>query len=311
MLPYLLILIGLVLLYFGAEWLVGASAKLAIRFGVKPVLVGLTIVAFGTSAPELVVSIHSALTGVGGIAVGNVIGSNIFNIALILGLSAVIRPIHIHMQLLRFDVPVVIGASFLMTYLLWDRSIGVLEGVLLLILLVAYMSFNIISAKREKNNQEEIEDVFGKQDPFLKDVVLIVVGLVLLVVGARILVNGAVTLATSFGVSEAVIGLTIVSVGTSLPELATSVVAALKKHNDIAVGNIIGSNLFNILGILGVTGIFGPVVGVGIEYRDLFVMLLVTVLLLPMLWIRFTLTRYEGAVLFLIFLSYIYMVWPR
>ncbi|MFP4164261.1 MAG: calcium/sodium antiporter [Chitinispirillaceae bacterium] len=311
MLPYLLILGGLVLLYFGAEWMVGGSSKLAVRFGVKPVLVGLTIVAFGTSAPELVVSIHSTVTGVGGIAVGNVIGSNIFNVALILGLSAMIRPIHITEQLIRVDVPVVIGASFLMTYLLWDRTVAILEGVILLILLVVYMSFTIISAKREKDSQEKPEKLFGKKDPFVKDIALIVIGLVLLVGGARVLVNGAVTLATRFGVSEAVIGLTIVSIGTSLPELATSVVAALKRHNDIAVGNIIGSNLFNIFSILGFAGILGPVVGVGIELRDLFVMLLVTVLLLPMLWTRFTLTRYEGAVLFMIFLGYIYMVWPK
>ncbi len=312
-LPYALMTFGLVLLYFGAEWLVGGSAKMAVRFGVKPLLVGLTIVAFGTSAPELVVSVQSALAGVGGIAVGNVVGSNIVNIGLILGLSAVISPIHITRKLLRFDVPVVVGASFLVWWILSDGVVSVLDGVILLALFTTYIGFNIISAKREKDvTPPEMEEILTKKkDPVSKDLFFIIAGLTLLVMGARLLVQGAVEIATRFGISEAVIGLTIVSIGTSLPELATSIVAAVKKQNDIAVGNIIGSNLFNIFCILGVAGVLGPINFGGIELRDILVMLVLAVLLLPMLWTRFTLHRWEGAILLAIYGGYLVAVWPR
>jgi len=305
--PYACLLAGFVVLYFGAEWLVGGSARLAVRFGVKPLLVGVTVVALGTSAPEFVVSVQSALGGVGGIAVGNVIGSNICNTALVLGLSALICPILVSRQFFRFDIPVLVGASFLGWYFLSDGTISVWEGIVLLALFAGYMVYNIANAKAGVGEADpEVESVVGdgKKISVLKNTLLVLLGLAMLVGGAKLLVTGAVKIAESFNVSDAVIGLTIVAFGTSLPELATSVVAAVKKHNDIAVGNVVGSNLFNILCILGVVGTMGPLNSSGVTQRDLLIMSLINLVLFIPLIFKSIINRWIGGVLAGTYIAY-------
>jgi cation:H+ antiporter len=312
--PYAGLISGFVVLYFGAEWLVGASARLAVRFGVKPLLVGVTIVAMGTSAPEFVVSVRSALAGSGGIAVGNVVGSNICNTALVLGLSALLCPILITRQFFRFDIPALTGVSFLTWYFLSDGAVQVWEGVALLALFAGYMAVNIAGAKQEgaaAASGAGVAVAKGRKAT-AKDLLLILVGLGMLVGGAYLLVEGAKVIAKSFGVSEAVIGLTIVAFGTSLPELATSVVAAVKKHNDIAVGNVLGSNMFNILCILGVVGVMGPI-DAGDEngkigLRDMLFMTMINFVILIPLLTKKTITRWTGGLLAGTYVAYILLL---
>jgi len=305
LMPYIFLIAGLVMLYYGAEWLVDASAKLALRLGVKPLMVGLTIVAFGTSAPELVVSIQSALEGVGGISVGNVVGSNICNIALILGLSALICPMLVSKQLFKFDIPVCLFASGLLWFFLKDDLMEIWEGVVLLVFFAGYIAWCVANAKKSGGAGAETAGGSGKQSSMARNIVFIVAGLAMLVVGAYLLVKGAVEIATNWGVSEAVIGLTIVAIGTSLPELATSLVAAIKKQNDIAIGNIVGSNIFNILCILGMVGVMGPTEAKGIEIRDiLLVTALAAALFVPLITKR-RMARWMGAALFATYIVYI------
>jgi len=312
--PYAYLLSGFVVLYFGAEWLVGASARLAVRFGVKPLLVGVTIVAMGTSAPEFVVSVQAAaaIPTRGGIAVGNVVGSNICNTALVLGLSALICPILVSKQFFKFDIPVLIGVSFLAWHFLSDGAIQVWEGVVILALFAGYMAFNIANAKAGGGEDAGVAAGDEKKVSVVKNVLLVLLGLGMLIGGANLLVNGAVKIAESFKVSEAVIGLTIVAFGTSLPELATSVVAAVRKHNDIAVGNVVGSNLFNILCILGVVGVMGNKdTGMdtgGVVPRDLMIMSLINVVLLMPLVAKRTLNRWIGGLLAGAYIAYIFML---
>jgi cation:H+ antiporter len=311
-LPYLYLLSGLAVLYFGAEWLVGASARLAVRFGVKPLLVGVTVVALGTSAPEFVVSVQSALGGIGGIAMGNVVGSNICNTALVLGLSALICPVLVTRQFFKFDIPVLIGASFLAWFFLSDSVVQVWEGVVLMVFFTGYMAFNIANAKAGGGGVDaEVATVVrggGKKISVVKNTRLVLLGLAMLVAGAELLVRGAVKIAESFKVSEAVIGLTIVAFGTSLPELATSVVAAVRKHNDIAVGNVVGSNLFNILCILGVVGAMGPIETGGVSSRDMLFMSLINIVLFAPLITGSIINRWIGGLLTGAYVAYILML---
>jgi cation:H+ antiporter len=302
--PYAFLIAGIVFLYFGADWLVDASAKLALHLGVKPLIVGLTIVALGTSAPELVVSIKSVLAGSGDLAVGNVVGSNICNVALILGLSALICPIHTSKQLFKFDIPVVVLASLLVWLFLRDNVVQIWEGAVFLILFAGYIAYSIVNAKSD----EKIEPYSGKSDSVIRSIEFIVVGLGLLIVGSEFLVRGAMELASRWGVSEAIIGITVVAVGTSLPELATSAVAAFKRHSDIAIGNIVGSNIFNILGILGVVGVMGPIKAEGILLKDILVMIALAVILLAPLLTKRVLTRWQGAVLLGIYVVFIFFI---
>jgi cation:H+ antiporter len=298
---------GLVLLYFGAEWLVRGAASLALRFGLTPLVVGLTVVAFGTSAPELVVSVGSALEGRGGLAIGNVVGSNIVNVALILGLSVLIRPALVKTQLLRLDVPLMIGASVLLFVLLLDGMLNRVEGVFLFAGLVAYTGFNIWQSRREQTaRQTDLAEVLPTPSGSVgRDVGWVVVGLVVLVVGAQLLVSGAVSIAEAAGLSEAVIGLTIVAIGTSLPELATSIVAALRGEGDIAVGNVVGSNVFNLLGILGLSSMLAPLERGGIGLFDLGTMLFLALLLVPLMRSGFQLSRWEGSLLMACYAVYL------
>ena len=271
----LFLLAGLVLLYFGAEGLVRGSSSIALRLGISPLLIGLTVVAFGTSAPELVVSLKAALMGQGDISVGNVVGSNICNIGLILAFSALIVPIKVASQIVRVDTPIMIAVTGLALVLLYDGMLSRLEGVFLFSLLVVYIIFSILLAKKKPADAlsaEFSEEIKMSKKGLVLDLAMVIGGLVMLVFGARFLVDSAIEIARSIGLSEAVIGLTIVAIGTSLPEFATSLVAALKKEADIAVGNVVGSNIFNILGILGISAVVTPLSSSGITGIDLGVM---------------------------------------
>jgi len=300
MLITLSIIGGFIILTLGAEALVRGASSIALRLGITPLIIGLTIVAFGTSAPELAVSVKSALAGNSGIALGNVIGSNIANIGLILAITALIRPIQVQSQVVKRDIPLMILASMLFWGLLLDGELSLIDGVILLSLLFGYLTFSYISSKNS-NDEEEIEA--GPNNPLLSGL-FILVGISMLVGGGILFVNGAVDLAKTFGVSEVIIGLTIVAIGTSMPELVTSVIAALKGQSDIAIGNVVGSNLFNILGILGVTAIVHPVSSLGFQPFDFMVMLALAVVIMPFAWTGLRIGRREGSVLLLSYLGY-------
>lgn len=303
----LFIIIGSILLYFGAEGLVRGSASLATRVGISPLIAGLTIVAFGTSAPELSVSLLAALGGNPDIALGNVVGSNIFNIAVILGIAALIQPIQIHLGVIRRDIPVMIGTSAIAFGLIFYGGFTRLAGIALVLGLAAYL---MVAIRSEKSDTEGVEapPLFSKS--WIIDTAVLLVGLGVLILGSRLFVEGATAVAKSWGVSDAVIGLTVVAAGTSLPELATSVVAAFRKHADIAIGNVVGSNIFNIFGILGVTATVSPIPASGIGLLDAGVMLFVSVLLLPFALTGRKISRGEGAVFLGIYGGYLFLLWP-
>jgi cation:H+ antiporter len=303
-----MILAGLVLLYFGAEGLVRGSASLALRFGMTPLMVGLTIVAFGTSSPELVVSAKAAYNGLGDIVVGNVVGSNIFNVAVILGFAALVRPLKVKNQILRTDAPIMIAVSLVLVLFLRDRVISRPEAAILATGIIAYIILSVHLSRKE-NASADIPVSTGKSP--LLDLLFVVAGLGMLIAGSNLLVNGTVKLATYLGVSQAVIGLTIVAAGTSFPELATSVVAGIRGEDDIAIGNIIGSNIFNILCILGVAPFFGQVKTGGIQVLDLAFMLGTSALLLPLMWPKLRIGRAGGMLLVLLYGSYLFLIWPK
>lgn len=293
----LLFLLGLVLLIVGAEALVRGAGSLALRFGISPLVVGLTVVAFGTSSPELAVSVQSTWAGRVDLALGNVVGSSIFNVLFILGLSAAIVPLLVARQLVRQEVPVMVAVSLLLFALAADGSVGRPDGVLLLALLAGYTVFLIRQSRRDQsaNAQDEIASPMVRSLP--GQLLLVAAGLGMLVLGATWLVDAAIAFARQLGVSELVIGLTIVAAGTSLPEVATSVVAALRGQRDIAVGNVVGSNIFNILGVLGVSAIAAPAgltVAPSVLAFDLPVVIAVSLACLPIFFTGYTIARWEG-----------------
>lgn len=303
---FTLLILSLVALYIGAGWLVKGSSEIAQKANISNLVIGLTFVAFGTSAPELVVSINASLTGQGDIAIGNVIGSNIFNIAVILGISAAIRPLQAKRKLTKLDIPILIVASIALVILFWNGMLGRLEGILFLIGIVAYTIFSLYySRKHEKMVEEACNELQIQPQPWYKDVMYIVGGLVILIFAAQLMIDNAVSIAQALGVSEAVIGLTVVAAGTSLPELATSVVAALKKNQDIAIGNIVGSNLFNILAIAGTSSVIHPIVSKNVNYVDLLVMLGLSLVLLPLAKSGQKISRIEGCFLIAAYLGYL------
>jgi len=307
-LTLLLLLVGLALLYFGAEGLVRGSSSMALRLGVSPLLVGLTVVAFGTSAPEMIVSVQAAYLGQGDISVGNVVGSNICNIGLILAFSALIVPIKVASQIVRIDTPIMIGTTALAIALLYDGALTRAEGIIFFLLLVAYVVFSIRIAKKQAADplaQEFSEEVRISKSGVAVDVLMVLGGLVMLVFGARFLVDSAIVIAKAFGLSEAVIGLTIVAIGTSLPEFATSLIAAIKKEADIAVGNVVGSNIFNILGILGISAFITPLSSSGITSIDLGVMAAFALALWGFAATGYRITRVEGFVMILAYAGYV------
>lgn len=301
---------GLALLVLGAELLVRGAARLALALGVPALIIGLTVVAFGTSAPELAVSVNAAWSGDAGVAVGNVVGSNIFNVLFILGASALVAPLLVSSQLVRLDVPVMILVSFLALGVAYDGHIGRFEGAALFLGLCLYTLILIRIARREgrKKEADELGDVdLSVQHSTAYNIACIVGGLAMLVLGSKWLVNGAVAIAQAFGVSELVIGLTIVAAGTSLPEVVTSIVASFKGQRDIAVGNVVGSNIFNILSVLGVSALVAPapiVVEPAAIQFDFPVMIAVACLCVPIFITGGIISRTEGLVLILYYVAY-------
>lgn len=295
---------GMLLLGIGAAQLVEGASRLALRAGIPPLVIGLTVVAFGTSSPEFAVAISSAIDGKAEITVGNVIGSNIANLLLILGLSALVTPLLVHQQLIRMDIPIMIGASVLVYVLASDGRFGRTDGILLFVLGVAYTVFLVADALRSRHLAREgvVPGAPSLAPPrvgghWLLDLLRAALGLGLLLLGSEWLVSGAVRIALALGMSELLVGLTIVAVGTSLPELATSVVAAFRGERDIAVGNVIGSNIFNILPVLGLSTAIAGQVAVPAEVRalDLPVMLAASLIVLPLFRVGYTVTRTWGA----------------
>jgi len=313
-LPIVLIILSLVLLTAGAEGLVRGSASIALRAGLTPLVIGLTVVAFGTSSPELVVSLKASLAGLGDLAVGNVVGSNIFNIGIILGITALVCPVPVRLQIIKIDAPVMVIAAIVLPLLLMGGILGRVEGGILLVGLIAYIIFNVRLARRETSAAiaEEFSEGLPRQSRhWLWDIAYLGGGLALLVVGSNLLVDNCIVIARAAGLSEAVIGLTIVAAGTSMPELATSVVAAFRKEPDIAIGNIVGSNIFNILGILGVSSLVAPITVTNIQTTDYLVMIGISILLVPVLWSGLRVRRLEGALLLACYFSYLYVLWPK
>jgi cation:H+ antiporter len=304
---WLWLALGLAVLTAGAEVLVRGAVELAAAVRISPLVIGLTVVAFGTSAPELVVSLRAALTGQPEIAVGNVVGSNIFNVLVILGLSALIVPLRVDQQLVRLDVPLLILVSLVVYGMVLNGRLDQLEGGLLAAALVAYTAWLIRKSRRENSAAVlgEYSAEFSEQTPstpgrMLLFLALVAAGLGMLVVGADLFVGSAVTIARGWGMSELVIGLTLVAAGTSLPEVATSLVAAIKGERDIAVGNVVGSNIFNLMCVLGLTGLLTPggiPVGAEALAQDLPVMVLVALACLPVVLIGHAIERWEGVVL--------------
>lgn len=299
------LLLSLVILYFGAEGLVSGASSLAKRIGISPLVIGLTIVSVGTSAPELLVSVKASLNGQGALSVGNVLGSNFFNVGVILGISALIYPLAVKRQLLKLDVPVMVVTSLLFFLFFLDFTISQLEALIFVLSLVTYITYMLITSRKARPGQKvDEQDEIRMSKHWLLDILFIAVGLAALVYGSDLLVVNAVIIAGWLGMSEALIGLTIVAAGTSMPELATSVVAALKKRSDIAIGNVVGSNIFNILLILGVTGLIGPLSTPEIGYVDGLFNLGIGVLLWLFMKRSSRIKRSQGAIFLLCYLVY-------
>lgn len=294
--------LGLAVLVLGAESLVRGASKLAGSLGVSPLVIGLTVVAFGTSTPEMAVSVHASLTGNPDIAIGNVVGSNIANILLILGISAIIIPLLVSAQIIRQEVPIMIAATVLLIVLAMDGRISRVDSAILFLLVVVYTVFLILQSRRANHATASATDApatSGWDRHWGVQLLLVVIGLVALILGSRWLVESAVVFARFFGISDLVVGLTIVAVGTSLPEIATSALAALRGERDLAVGNVVGSSVFNILAVLGITGLVsshGIPVAEAARNFDLWVMLAVAVACLPIMITGREIARWEGAV---------------
>lgn len=296
------IVVGIALVLWGADRLTDGAVALADRMGISQVVIGLTVVAMGTSMPEFTISLLSAIKGTTGLAVGNVIGSNIFNSLLIVGTSAVVAPMMILKSTVRKDIPFALVASMMLYLLSQDGQISRWDAA---ILFVFFMIFMTITIKESKSADSKKEDTQIKSIKVWKAIAFLLIGLACLILGSNIFVNGATKLATTLGVSDAVIGLTIVAGGTSLPELATSVVASRKGNSGIAIGNVLGSNVFNILMILGITGLITPMSIHGITQVDLTMLVVSMILLWLFSFTKYKIERWEGAILSILFIGYI------
>jgi len=323
MLPQILLVLGGIgALYFGAEYLVRGAARIARQFGVAPIVIGLTVVSLGTSAPELTVSLIAALGGRPDVAVGNVLGSNLANIGLVLGLTALLRPLAVHAQIVRREIPVMFAFTLIAFPLLFDGIVTRGDGVILFALLVAYLIFLL------KASGDETPEVVGEFEEFVGPrtesaqstparAILVALGMVLaggvgLVIGGTSIVEGATTIAEAFGVPDLLIGMSAIAIGTSLPELATSIVAALKGEADIAVGNVVGSNIFNLGAVLGLTSIVHPItVDPSILTVHYPVVVLLSLLLLPFARTRMTIGRTEGGFLFVLYIAAGYWIFTQ
>jgi cation:H+ antiporter len=295
--------IGVVVIYFGAEWLVRSSSSIAHRLNIRPAIAGLTLVAIGTSAPELVVSTLAAMRGSGGMAVGNIIGSNVANIGLVLGIAALVSPVHVERTLIRREVPICLGAAILFYLLSLDGSLNRIDGLILIGSLVAFIAVGtkMAMAERESGNKQVVAGAMWKSG------LLALLGIMLLAIGGRLLVGSAIFVAKHYGISEIFVGITMVAIGTSLPELATSVVASVKGENDICVGNVIGSNIYNILLVMGVVAIVQPIPIASSLLRCEFPFMLgATILMLPILRSGFRISRVEGGVLLAGYAAFVY-----
>lgn len=308
-----LLIIGLIVLIVGGDYLVRGASSIALRLHLSPLVVGLTIVAFGTSAPELLISVQSALKGSPDLAMGNVIGSNICNLALVLGLTAVISPVKVHPNSIKIDWPMTMGASILLFLVVREGLLGPIEGVIFLISISIYLVLIIIQSRKDvksqklKSKEEDIPDAPSKQ--IWKDIIFIVIGCVALFYGSEWFVSSAKDLALSLGVEERVVGLTVVALGTSLPEMVTAAVASYKGETDLALGNLMGSNIFNILSILGITAIIKPIfVHEVILNKDIIWMLMITLMILPLMIVRREVGRADGIVLLIVYAVYVYTV---
>ena len=311
LLSVLYILIGVVVVLWGADRLTEGAVGVAERLRIPQLVIGLTIVAIGTSMPEFCVSLVSALKGTADLAVGNVVGSNIFNSLLIVGVTAMVAPMTILKSTVRLDIPFALLASVMLAAFCYDGELTRLDAGILFGLFLVFMFITLQHAKRgeKKEESEENEDAKEREQamPVWKMVALILVGLACLVLGSNVFVDGATKVAAALGVSDAVIGLTVVAMGTSMPELATSVVAARKGNSGIAIGNVLGSNVFNILLVIGLTGVINPMHIQGITWIDLSMLILSMVLLLLFSYTKYTIARWEGAVLTILFAGY--MTW--
>jgi cation:H+ antiporter len=308
--------VGLVFLTLGAELLVRGASSIATRFGIAPIVIGLTVVAFGTSAPEFAVSVGGALSGDTDVALGNVVGSNTFNILMVLGLSAAIGSLTIEQRIIKRDIPILLAISVVIYGLVLNELVGRIEGAALFIGLLAYLWWLLQDARKSESAKvtDEYDQAIDALDdglvakPLYVQIGLVVVGLALLILGSRFLVGSATDIAETFGVSDLVIGLTVVAVGTSLPELATSVMAAYRGQRDIAVGNVVGSNLFNLLGVLGASATLsssGLPVDRELIRLDYPVMLAATLVLIPICWNGFAIKRWEGMLLAAFYVAYV------
>ncbi|PSL02012.1 calcium/sodium antiporter [Cecembia rubra] len=305
---YLMLLVGLAILLAGGKYLVDGATALASKLGISAGLIGLTVVAFGTSAPELLVSVNAALKGNSDIAMGNVIGSNISNISLVLGISAIIYPIHIIRSILKLDYLATLLSAILFYILALNGMISRIEGILLFVLLIA-LNWYFFSKLKKADSEISIVDEEVKQTPLWKSILLLLLGILGLYYGSDLLVDNAVKISQVFGVSERIIGVTVIAVGTSLPELVTSVIAGIKKETDIAIGNILGSNIMNILAIIGVTSIIKPIpVADAFLGQDFIWMLGLTLVLYPVLRTRLKISRREGLFLLVIYGAYLYFI---
>jgi cation:H+ antiporter len=314
----IMLIAGLVLLVAGAEGLVRGASRIALSAGISPLVVGLTVVAFGTSSPEMAVSVSAVRGGASDIAIGNVVGSNVFNILLIVGLCALVMPLVISWRLVRIEVPFMIGISILLWLFVLDGTIARWEAAILFSGVIAYTVWAIRASRKESAAAQEMSAPGAEPpevpSPWYVNVAYIVGGLVFLVVGSNWMVDSAVEIAESFGLSELVIGLTIVAAGTSLPELATSVLATIKGERDIAVGNVVGSNIFNILGVLGLSGLVGKnelQASSFVQNVDVPVMILAAAICLPVFFSgRNLMHRYEGFGFVVAYVVYVtYLVW--
>ncbi len=302
-----MLLAGLVLLYLGGEWLVRGASTAALRLGLSPLMVGMTVVAFATSTPELAVTLDSAFAGVDDVAVGNIVGSNIANLGLVLGLAALIKPIRVQARMIRRDMPWLLLATLFAVWCLMDGLVGRAEGLLLLAGLVLFIGQNIRNAKTERVSVQEqfTQEVKERVSSPGRAWLMIVAGVIALAAGGAAFVEAAVHIAEATGVSTAVVGLTIAAIGTSLPELATAIVASARGSSDICAGNIVGSNFFNLLCILGLTTVIAPLQRGDVQMGDLYVMAGLTGLVLPFMYSGFRLGRREGALLLLCYSAYL------
>lgn len=307
LLNILIIVVGIALVLWGADRLTDGAVAVAEKMKMPQIVIGLTIVAMGTSMPEFCVSLISALKGTSDLAVGNIVGSNIFNALLIVGVSALVAPMTIMKTTVRKDIPFALVASALLLIMCLDEDISRLDAGILFVMFLIFMYMTLKGAKKQGADAEEAIEGEGKK-PMATwlSVVWILVGLLCLIGGSNLFVEGATAVATNLGVSEAVIGLTIVAGGTSLPELATSVVSARKGNSGIAIGNALGSNVFNILAILGITGMITPMTLKGITYIDLSMLVISIMLVWLFSFTKYKIERWEGAVLTAVFVGYIY-----